>query len=158
MTNVSVTSTMASSEICLRWVAVRPLFQNPYRHRIPSADRIYGLRLYATSPQPKSGLVPRQRQSIPNQNPAGPKHNRPPPKLNPFVSSNAPNHNNYVAPNPTKSKPLVQLKPGGGSFGPIAAPTPRSESKSKGRVYLPRTRVVIGVLLVGSILYSMVVF
>lgn len=145
---------MAPSEICLRWVAVRPLFQNPYRHRIPS-DRIYCLRCYATSPQSKSGPVPRKRLVISKQNAAVPKHNPSPPKLNPFVSSNA---NKYVSPNATKYNPLVQQKPGRGSSGPIAAPKSQSESQSKSRVYLPRTRVVIGVLLVGSIIYSMVVF
>lgn len=152
---------MAPSEFCLQRVATRTFFQNPYRLQICSAARINTSRFYATAPRPQ-GLVPRQKLRIPYQNADAPKQSPAPPKENPLISSNPPKQNKYVAPNATKqvpalpgNKPLVQRK--STHYEPIA-PMPQSESKSKGPVYMPRARIVIGVLLVGSILYSMVAF
>lgn len=153
---------MALSEFCLRPAAARTFFQNPYRRQICSAARMNTSRFYATAPRPP-GLVPRQKLRIPIQNADAPKKTPAPPKENPLISSNPPKQNKYVAPNATKqvpklpeNNPLVHRK--STHHEPIVAPKHQSESKSKGRVYIPRARIVIGVLLIGSILYSMVAF
>lgn len=167
---------MAPAEICLPWIAGRRSFQNPYRHHRCSAARIYGLRLYATAPQYGPGFLPKQKPGTSNQNPAVPNQNPPPLKLNRFISPNAPKNkhispntlkeNKYVSSNtriesipPPKHKSLVQRRSRGTLFDePITAPEPPSAFKTKARLNLPRVRIVFGVLLIGSLIYSMVVF
>lgn len=175
---------MAPAEISLPWIAGRMSFQNPYRHQRCSAARIYGLRLYATAPQYGPGLLPKQKPGTPNQNSAVRKPKPPPLNLNRFISPTVPEkdktispnttkENKYVSPNtskksltPPKYKSLVQRRSRGTLFDePITAPKPPSafESKTRGlkskaRIHLPRVRIVIGVLFVGSLIYSMVPF
>lgn len=171
---------MAPAEICLRWIAGRRSFQNPYRHQRCSAARIYGLRLYATARQYGPDFLPKQKPGTSNQNPAVPKPKPPPLKPNRFISPNAPRKDKHISPNtskenkyvlpntriesrpPPKYKSLVQRRSRGTLFDePITAPEPPSAFKSKARIYrpyLPRVRIAIGVLLVGSLIYSMVLF
>lgn len=165
---------MAPQEIYLRWAAGRSLLQDPYRHQRCSASRIYGLSFYATAPQHKPHLVPKQRPGVPNQIAAVPKQKLAPPKLNPFIPSVARKQNNYVPPNSPKAhenlspnttrhvpvspeyKPLVQRRSREAPLGSVTAPKLKPESKSKGSVFIPRIRIAVGVIFVGSLLYSMV--
>lgn len=149
----------------LRWFAARPLCQNPYRHQTCSAARIYGLRLYATAPRGKPAFIPKQKQRVPIQNAAVSKQKPAPPKLNPSISSSAPDQNGHVALDTAKQvprsqiyQPLIRPKPKYAWSGPDSTPRSEDEPKLKRSVYIPRMRVALGIFFVSLIAYSMVAF
>lgn len=157
---------MPPSEICLRWVAGRPLYQNTYRYQRGSGTRIYGLRLYATAPQYQPGRGPKR---IPIKNAAVPKQKPASPKLNPFISPNVPKQDTHVSPNPPKENKYVSPNTTGqASTSPQHNPpiqrkskVARSEPKSQGRGsrgYIVRIRAALIIFVGSTIAYSMVNF
>ncbi len=129
---------------CFQW-AGGPILKKTWRSQRCPISRSYGVGLYSTAPskpnpRPKTNLTSRYPPRLPHK-PAAP-------KPSPVASMNT-----------LKHIPLVQLKPRELLQGQITAfkAKPEPEQKTSG-VFAPRVRVTIGVILIGSILYSMVNF
>lgn len=135
----------------MRWVASRgaPFIQRTCRNQTHPICAKYGLR-------PKSTASSRQKQKQNQQT-----------QQKPAVLSQkpqAPKHSSVVSTNISKETPLVQRKPqttplplfiSGNTTGPSSKQENEHEPKSSG-VYAPRVRLTVGVILIGSIIYSMV--
>lgn len=134
--------------LCMRWVASTgaPFLQRTCRNRTHPICANYRLR-------PKSTASSRQKQKQKQQA-----------QQEPAVLSQkpqAPKQSSTVS--TSKETPLVQRKPQtpvplpipGHSTGPSPKQEDEHEPKSPG-VYAPRVRLTVGVILIGSIIYSMV--
>lgn len=136
--------------MCMRWVASTgaPFLQRTCRNQTHPIFAKYGLRPKSTS---SSRQKQKQKQQT-QQKPAVPSQKPHAPKQSPTFSTNA-----------SKETPLVQRKPQTQLLLPIPGHTTGSSSKQEyepepksSGVYAPRVRLAVGVILVGSIIYSMV--
>lgn len=136
---------------CIRLSATSgtPFLQKTGRNQIHIVSAKYGLR-------PKSTASSGQKQE---------RHHK---QHKPIVLSQkslASKHSPVFSTNTLKETPLVQRKPHkpltlplpipAQTRGPRSEPEYEPEQKSSG-VYAPRTRIAVGVILIGSIIYSMV--
>lgn len=130
--------------LCMRWVASTgaPFLQRTGRNKTHQILAKYGLRPKSTA---SSRQKQKQRQHT-QQKPAVLSQRPLVPKQGPIVSTNA-----------SKETPLVQRKPPlpGLTTGPSSKSEYEPEQKSSG-IYAPRVRLAVGVILIGSIIYSMV--
>lgn len=138
--------------LCIRWVASTgaPFLQRECRNQTYLIFAKYAFR-------PKSTASSRQKQK--------PRRHT---LQKPVVLSQtalAPNQSPIVSTNVSKETPLVQRKPQtplplplpiqGHTTRPSSKPESEHDQKSLG-VYAPRVRLAAGVILIGSIIYSMV--
>ena len=144
---------MAPTELCLRWITSRPMLQNAYQCQRPLlTTRVYGIKLYSKASKKNSVLskqiptAPKHQLSIPNYNPSLLKS----PSVTPTTPRLSPKSDSGFS----KRQPLVQRK--------LRDPSLESNIESKSAepkkitVFAPRLRIALGVVLVGTILYSMV--
>lgn len=130
--------------LCMRWVASTgaPFLQRTGRNKTHPILAKYGLRPKSTA---SSRQKQKQRQHT-QQKPAALSQKPLVPKQGPIVSTNA-----------SKETPLVQRRPQ--KPLPLHIPGlttgPCSKQKSSG-IYAPRVRLAVGVIIIGSIIYSMV--
>lgn len=136
--------------LCMRWVTSKgaPSLQRTCKNQTHPIIAKYGLR-------PKSTASSRHKQKQKQQT-----------QQKPAVLSQkpqAPKQSSIISTIASKETPLVQRKPQtslllripGHTIGPSSQQEYEHEPKSSG-VYAPRVRLAVGVILIGSIIYSMV--
>lgn len=136
--------------LCMRWVASTgaPFLQRTYRNQTHPICAKYGLRPKSTASSRQKQKQKQQAQQVPavlSQKPLAPKQS------------------SIVSTNTSKETPLVQRKAQtplplpipGHTTGPSSKQEYEHEPKGSG-VYAPRVRLTVGVILIGSIIYSMV--
>lgn len=134
----------------MRWVTSSgaPFLQRTCRNQTHSICAKYGLRPKSTASsrqKQKQKHLAHQETAVLSQKPQAPKQS------------------SVVSKNTSKETPLVQRKPQtplllpipGNTTGPSSEQQYEHEPKSSG-VYAPRVRLTVGVILIGSIIYSMV--
>ena len=133
----------------MRWVASTgtPFLQSTGRNKIHPILAKYGSRPKSTA---SSRQKQKQRQHTP-QKPAALFQKPLIPKQGPIVSTNASQETPLVQ---RRQKPLPLPIPGL-TTGPSSKSKYEPEQKSSG-IYAPRVRLAVGVILIGSIIYSMV--
>lgn len=136
--------------LCMRWVASTgaPFLQRTGRNQTHPIFTKYGLRLKSTA---SSRQKQKQRQHS-QQEPAVLSQKPLAPKQGPIVSTNTPKETTLVQRKPQKPLPSPIL---GHTQGPSSKSEYEPEQKSSA-VYAPRVRLAVGVILIGSIIYSMV--
>lgn len=154
---------MVPTELCLRYIA-RPILQNAYQGQSPfHLTSTYGIRLHAKVPKKK----PPFKKTL-----AAPKHvpsakSQPPGVAKQTLKNQPPGIPNQTAIKSTAPKFVPKPDSGLSKYRNLVKPKTRdlssdlnSVSKAaelkKSRIAVPRLRLTIGVIFIGSIIYSMV--